>query len=106
MLQCLLRHFYGKGQHHFDAKFRYYFTIKMEKFATERIEDLKCEYYKLIALLEVQKHIVISDIQLRCFEKKLSECETEDDAAAFLFGSIRRYKILLEAGRTELLECS
>lgn len=77
----------------------------MDKFATERIENLKCEYYKFIALLEVRKHIVISDVQLRCFEKKMWECETEDDAAAFLYGGIRRYKLLLEAGRTELLEC-
>lgn len=77
----------------------------MDKFNTERIEKLKCEFYKLIALLQMRKHIVISDIQLKCFEKTLSECATEDDAAAFIYGSIRRYKIPLEAGKTELLSC-
>lgn len=74
----------------------------MDKFNTERIENLKCDYYKLISLLEIRKNIVISDIQLRSFEKKLSECENEDDAAAFIHGNIRRCKISLEAGRAVL----
>lgn len=73
------------------------FYTKMDNLDTERIENLKCEFYKLIAMLEVQKKIVISDTQLRFFETKLLECETEE--AAFIYGSIRRYKIRLEAGK-------
>lgn len=70
----------------------------MDKFNSARIENLKCEFYKLIAVLEVQKNVIVSDIQLRCFERNLSECKTEDDAAALIYGSIRRYRLSLETG--------
>ncbi len=68
----------------------------MDKFRSERIEDLKCEFYKVMGQLEIQKNIVISDYELLVFEKKLSECKSEVEAASFILGGIKRYSIQLQ----------
>lgn len=76
----------------------------MHKFYSERVELLKCEFYKLMGQLEVQKNIVVSDIELRIFEKTLTECGSDDEASAFILGSIRRYKIILATGNRKLMQ--
>lgn len=68
----------------------------MEKFNSERIETLKCQFYNIMGQLEVQKNIVISDKELQIFEKNLVECESEVEAAGFILGGIRRYTIKLK----------
>lgn len=72
----------------------------MDKFNSERVETLKCQFYKLLGHLEMKQNFVVSDVQIRVFEKTLAECDSEDEAAAFVLGRIRRYKIMLGTGAT------
>lgn len=67
----------------------------MEKFNSERIESLKVDLYSLLGHLEIQSNIVVSDVEIRIFEKKLCECKTETEAAGAIMGAIRRYKLKL-----------
>lgn len=68
----------------------------MNNFKSDRIEQLKVHFYQMIGSLEILKNIVISDNELEIFEKSLSLCQSEPDAAAFILGATRRFKLMLK----------
>lgn len=63
------------------------------------VEKLKTEFYHVVGKLEIIKNITISDEELKEFEKSVSACETDVDAAAFVVGATRRYKVLLDENK-------
>lgn len=77
-----------------QSKRRY--DLKMNKFNSAAIEKQKVEYYSVIGRLEITKGVTISDTELKVFEAELQKCETEIDAASFIVGATRRYKLMLD----------
>lgn len=67
----------------------------MNNFDSPRVQKLKFEFYKVTGRLEVEKNIVVPDNELLMFEESLSQCQDEVEAAGFVLGSIRKYRIQL-----------
>lgn len=67
----------------------------MNKFNSESIEKLKVEFYSVIGKLHLLKKIMISDAELEIFEKSIENFSLEIDAASFVLGAIRRYRMML-----------
>lgn len=73
----------------------------MNKFNSERVAKMKTEFYHVIGKLEVIKNIIISDEELKEFEKCVSECVSEVDVATLILGATRRYKLLLDVDHVD-----
>lgn len=68
----------------------------MDKFQSERIENLKVQFYTVVGRLEVEKNIIISYDNLQIFEKNIFKCKSESEAAGCVLGAIRRYTAMLD----------
>lgn len=68
----------------------------MDQFESERIENLKVQFYTIIGRLELEKQIVICYKKLQTFENVILKCESESEAAGCILGAIRRYTSILE----------
>lgn len=68
----------------------------MDKFQSDRIENLKVQFYTIIGRLELEKDIVICNKKLQTFENVLLNCISESEAAGCILGAIRRYTSMLD----------
>ena len=62
---------------------------------------MKADYYLVIGKLEITKGIVINDTE--AFENHLKKCVNDVDAASFILGVTRKYKLLLNSNNEKPL---